>query len=72
MARPANGQLADCLFQARRDKKLTQKDLSHMTGIPQPTISQLEQGKLNPSYKTIQRLATAMGKKVQVVLMDIN
>lgn len=58
------------LYNARLTKGFTQKELSSLTGIPQPTISQLEKGKLNPSVKTISKLADALDKKLVVSFED--
>ncbi len=62
-------ELMRLLVEARREKGLTQKQLSEMTGISQADISRLESGEGNPSLKTIQRLATALDRKVQLVFV---
>lgn len=54
------------LISARKEKGLTQKQLSELTGIPQADISRLENGDGNPSLKTLQRIAGGLGKKVQI------
>lgn len=58
--------IVQTLINARKEKGLTQKQLSELTGIPQADISRLENGDGNPSLKTIQRLADGLGKKVQI------
>ena len=40
--------------------------LSKKSGIAQGDISKLENGNANPSLKTLQRLAAAMGKKLKI------
>lgn len=57
------------LIDARKKAGLTQKDLSERTGIAQGDISKLERGNGNPSLKTLQRLADAMGMKLKVEFM---
>ncbi len=52
--------------QARIEIGLTQKQLSERTGISQADISRLECGTANPSIKTLQRVAVALGKQVQI------
>lgn len=37
-----------------------------MTGIAQGDISKIENGNANPSIKTLDRLADALGKKLKV------
>lgn len=61
--------LADALISARIEKGITQKELAEMTGISQGDISRIERGTANPSIKTIQRLATALDKKVQILFV---
>jgi DNA-binding XRE family transcriptional regulator len=51
---------------------LTQKALCEATGLPQPHISRLENGKvLNPDSATLQRLAAAMGVSMDEVMAAI-
>lgn len=54
------------LMEARIKVGLTQKQLSEKTGISQADISRIERGIANPSLKTLQRLASALGKKIQI------
>ncbi len=54
------------LMEARIKVGLTQKQLSEKTGISQADISRIERGTANPSLKTLQRLASALGKKIQI------
>lgn len=59
-------QIIKAMLDSRDEKKLTQKDLSDLTGITQSDISKIENGIGNPSIKTLDRLASAMGKKVVI------
>ncbi len=54
------------IMDARIESGLTQQKLSELSGISQADISRLESGVANPSLKTLQRLANAMGRKVQI------
>ena len=58
--------IMQALIDARNLSGLTQKELSERTGIAQSDISKLEHGNANPSIKTLQRLARAMGKKLKI------
>jgi len=49
------------LRQLRRDRALSQRDLSGMTGIAHDSISQLETGKRDAQPRTIRKLAEALG-----------
>ncbi len=50
----------------RKEKGLTQKELSELTGIAQADLSKIENGNANPSLKTLKRLAEGLGKKLQI------
>lgn len=54
------------IMDARIETGLTQQQLSELTGISQADISRIECGTANPSLKTLQRLATALGRRVQI------
>ncbi|MCD8039923.1 MAG: helix-turn-helix transcriptional regulator [Clostridia bacterium] len=54
------------MIEARISTGLTQKELSERTGIAQADISRIENGCANPSLRTLQRLAEAMGKTLQI------
>lgn len=58
--------IKQAMIDARNSKGLTQKELSERSGIAQGDISKLENGNANPSVKTLQRLAEAMGKKLKI------
>ena len=52
----------------RKEKKITQKELSEITGIPQASISNIEAGKMNPSLRTIERILQALKVKAEIHL----
>jgi transcriptional regulator with XRE-family HTH domain len=49
------------LRQLRRERALSQRDLSHMTGVAFDTISRLETGKQEAQHRTVRKLAEALG-----------
>jgi transcriptional regulator with XRE-family HTH domain len=49
------------LRRLRRERALSQRELSRMTGIAFDTISRLETGKQQAQPRTIRRLAEALG-----------
>ena len=59
-------QIIKAMMKARNEKGITQKELSSITGITQADISKLENGTANPSIKTLQRLANALGKNLVI------
>ena len=54
------------MLELRSEQKLTQQELADRTGINRSYISKIENGKANPSLKTMKRLAAAMGKRVHI------
>lgn len=57
---------AVAVSRAREEARLTQEQLAECSGVSRVTINRIERGKLNPSMKTLSRLARAMGKQVRV------
>ena len=49
------------LRRTRRECALSQRDLSHLTGIAYDTISRLETGKQKAQPRTLRKLAGALG-----------
>lgn len=70
-ASDARVELMIALSNARKEKGLTQKQLSEMTGIRQSVISKLENGNTPTQIDTLFRLFAAMNMKMQVVPLDI-
>jgi len=54
------------IIMARREKNLTQKGLAELIGTKQSNISRLESGNYNPSMDFLKKIATAMGKRLEV------
>ena len=59
-------QIIRAMILAREESGMTQKDLAEKTGIAQGDISKLENGNGNPSVRTLQRLANAMGMTLKI------
>lgn len=60
--------LGDRIREMREDQGLNQSELAERVGTSQSTISQLEKGKRNPSYRTLQSVADALGVSVSYLL----
>ena len=58
--------IMQAMIDARKSEGLAQKELSDRSGIAQGDISKMENGNANPSIRTLQRLAAAMGKKLKI------
>lgn len=54
------------MLRLRGEAGMSQSQLSQKTGITQPDISKLENGKANPSIATLKKVARAFGKKLSV------
>jgi len=63
--------IIQAMIDARKNSGLTQKELADRTGINQGDISKLENGSGNPSLRTLQRLASAMGMKLKIEFEQI-
>lgn len=48
------------LKRIRKEKKLTQQDLSQLSGVPQQTISRYEKGSRNADSENLKKLALAL------------
>lgn len=62
--------IRQAMIDARISEGLTQRELSIRSGIAQGDISRLENGNANPSIRTLQRLASAMGKDLRIEFVD--
>ena len=58
--------IMQAMIDARNAEGMTQKELSERSGIAQGDISKMVNGNANPSIKTLQRLAKAMGKSLRI------
>ncbi|MDR0853618.1 MAG: helix-turn-helix domain-containing protein [Clostridiales Family XIII bacterium] len=52
---------------ARNEQNVSQRKLEALTGVRQPTISDMEAGKSSPSIDTVIRLLAPLGKTLAVV-----
>ena len=51
----------------RKEKGLTQQQLSELSGVKQPAIARLENSGCVPKMSTLNKLLMAMGKRIQFV-----
>lgn len=63
--------IINAMIKARKEKGLTQKQLSELTGISQADISRIENGTRNPSLEMIKRLATGMGMRLKLEFIPV-
>lgn len=63
--------LANQFKELRKKKNLTQEQLAVKTGIEKGQISRIENGKYNLTLATINKIATALGAKVNFELQPV-
>lgn len=56
----------ESLIAARESQGMTQEALSQKTGIPQSSISLIENGKANPSVRVLKKIAEGLGMKLVI------
>ena len=54
----------------RQERRLTQEAFAERSGFAQTYVSQLENGRLNPTIVTLFELAQALGVKPHILIMD--
>ena len=54
------------ISKSRKDAGLTQAQLAKLCGIKQCNLSRLENGVVNPSIDTLESIADALGKKLEI------
>ena len=60
--------VAEKLQDERYQKQMSQRELSARSGVLQPEIAKIEKRKGNPTIKTIQKLASALGVQAYELL----
>lgn len=58
------------LKETRKRHGLTQAQLSDLTGISQSPLSRIERGDWNVSLEVIERIASAMGVEVEIIIRE--
>lgn len=62
--------MATQLAEKRRARRMTQADVSVITGIKRSNISRLESGGYNPTLDSIVRIADSIGLKVNITFSE--
>jgi len=52
--------------------KITQENLADLSGVGLRTIKQLEAGKANPTYRTLQEIADVLGLELVLKVKKLN
>jgi DNA-binding XRE family transcriptional regulator len=67
--REAAYKIARELIRLRKKQGLSQTEAARRAGLKQPAIARLESGAVRPTLDTIQRVAQALGRQVEVSLV---
>lgn len=59
-------QLNRAIIRARIDKKMTQKELAKKAKTTQAVISRIQNSSVSPTLAMVQRIAEALGKKLEI------
>lgn len=64
--------LGKAIYEIRKLKNITQKDLADRCGLSIPALSCIERGKSNPSFKTVGTIAEGLGvSEGHLILMSL-
>lgn len=58
--------IARAVIAARKGAGLTQAELAQKMGTSQPAVTRMESGRVQPSLRTLQRLARATGSRLMI------
>jgi len=61
-----DAELMRFLIDTRRSMKISQRELSKMSGVNQSNLSKIENGLITPSLGTLQKVAACLGHKVVI------
>jgi ribosome-binding protein aMBF1 (putative translation factor) len=59
-------EITELLISARQEQHISQKELAAKTGIRQSNLSRIERGQCKPDLTTLQKIASGLGKKLQI------
>ena len=62
-----NRNLVERFINYRKEAKLSQKDVSHLSGVAQPAIARIEKRKTDPQLSTFIKMLSSLGLKLEIV-----
>ena len=63
-------EIIQAVIKARKEKNLTQQQLSDISGIKQPAIARIENGTNSPMVSTLMKMLYSMGYTLKVVPLE--
>ena len=67
--RAASYHVARELLRLRKQQGLSQTEVARRAGLKQPAVARLESGAVRPTLDTIQRVAHALGRELEIRLV---
>jgi len=58
------------LIKARQEQGMSQRKLEELSGVKQPVIARIENGKTSPQINTVLKLLAPLGKTLAIVPLD--
>ena len=65
-------QIGEIILARRKDLRLRQEDVAEMSGVTVRTLHNIEEGKGNPSVKTLSRLCHILGLEISIAIKTID
>jgi predicted transcriptional regulator len=59
--------LMSAILSARKENGITQKELEKVSGVKQPVIARVENGKTDPQLSTLLKILNSLGKTIAIV-----
>lgn len=63
-------EIIEAVVRARKERNLTQQQLSDISGIKQPAIARIENGTNSPTVSTLMKMLYSMGYTLKVVPLE--
>lgn len=63
-------ELIEAIITARKENKISQRDLSQLSGVKQPAIARIESRTTSPQIKTLIKLLRPIGYTIKVVPIE--
>lgn len=62
--------VGNLVWETRRKKRMTQKDLASVTSLTQADISNIEKGKVNINLSTLKKLASGLDVNIRITAVS--
>ena len=63
-------ELIEATIAARKENKISQRDLSQLSGVKQPAIARIESRAISPQIKTLIKILRPIGYTIKVVPIE--